>query len=92
MKAACSNEHTALRDADAALEASAAVTLSPASFRAFAAGTYNLFQGVDLPLLFFDDCFLLHDLRLLLFDGIDQNNSDAVILDALDFAIFIRSS
>ena len=32
---------------------------------------------------------LLFDLRLLLFDGVDENDSHAVVFDAFDFAFIV---
>ena len=38
------------------------------------------------------ECFLLlRDLRLLLFDGVNQHHADAIVLDALDLTVSVKN-
>jgi hypothetical protein len=44
-----------------------------------------------LLLLSLELFLLLFNLRLLLLDGIDQDDADAVVLDALDLAVSVKT-
>src|SRR5712691_2730363 len=63
-----------------------------ANSRVRVCGTEQLLQALNLRLLLFDLFLLLRDLSLLLFDGVDHNNANAVVLHAFDLSLFIASN